>query len=240
MKNIITLGLFLLMSQFLISQIVINELDCDTPSTDTLEFIELKSDSPNFPLDGYVVVLFNGSASGMDSSYFTIDLDGYTTDINGLLLIGSKNVSPVPQLLISQDVIQNGADAVAIYLGNAEDFPEFTKATTTNLIDALVYDTADADDPELMALLGVSIQINEGAANNTNSIQRNNDGTYTVKLPTPRKLNDGTGVDLNGVSITIDQTQYNEGASFNIVFTTESIVTSDLAINFTLNNIVVR
>ena len=43
------------------AQIVINELDCDTPSTDILEFIELKSDTPNFPLDGYVVVLFNGS-----------------------------------------------------------------------------------------------------------------------------------------------------------------------------------
>ena len=47
-----------------LSQIVINELDCDTPSTDDKEFVELKSDAPNFALDGYVVVFFNGSVSG--------------------------------------------------------------------------------------------------------------------------------------------------------------------------------
>ncbi|RLD26835.1 MAG: endonuclease I, partial [Bacteroidetes bacterium] len=124
MKKIITLSFFLLISQLVKSQIVINELDCDTPSIDTLEFIELKSDTPNFSLNGYVVVLFNGSPNGADSSYFTIDLDGYTTDVNGLLLIGSNSVSPVPQLLISANVIQNGADAVAIYLGSWFDFPE--------------------------------------------------------------------------------------------------------------------
>ncbi|HLT53718.1 MAG TPA: hypothetical protein VKZ97_07500, partial [Flavobacteriaceae bacterium] len=93
------------------SQVVINELDCDTPGVDTQEFVELKSDTPNFPLDGYVVVMFNGSASGGNTSYVALDLDGYQTDINGLLLIGSNSVSPVPQYLISENVIQNGADA---------------------------------------------------------------------------------------------------------------------------------
>lgn len=123
------------MGQFILAQIVINEIDCDSPSTDTLEFIELKSDTPNFSLDGYVVVLFNGSSNGLgDKSYFTLDLDGYVTDVNGLLLIGSNNVSPVPQLLISTNVIQNGADAVAIYQADWFDFPEDTVATTTNLL----------------------------------------------------------------------------------------------------------
>jgi len=218
------------------SQIVINELDADTPSIDTAEFIELKSDTPNFSLDGYVVVLFNGSTSGADSSYFTLDLDGFTTDVNGLLLIGSNGVSPVPQLLIAENVIQNGADAVAVYLGSSSDFPDLTLATTTNLIDALVYDTSDADDTVLMNLLGVTEQINEGSANNTNSIQRNNDGSYFVATPTPRQLNDGSGVVLNGLSISIAQNQYDEGESFDIVFTTEQNVTSQLVLNFTLNN----
>ena len=111
--------------QFSFGQIVINELDCDSPSTDTLEFIELKSDTPNFSLDGFVVVLFNGSSDGSGTlSYFTIDLDGYTTDVNGLLLIGSNSVSPVPQYLIAENVIQNGPDAVAIYQADDFDFPE--------------------------------------------------------------------------------------------------------------------
>lgn len=233
MKRIITLGFFLLISQFTSSQIVINELDSDTPSIDTVEFIELKSDTPNFSLDGYVVVLFNGSTNGADSSYFTIDLDGFTTDVNGLLLIGSSSVSPVPQLLIASNTIQNGADAVAVYLGSWFDFPDGTLATTSNLIDALVYDTSDADDTVLMGLLGIAQQINENQNGNqtTESIQRNNDGSYTVKTPTPRQLNDGSGVVLNGVSIAIVQTQYNEGEAFNIVFTTEQNVT-DTPLNF--------
>ena len=236
MKKTVTLVFLLLLSQLVTSQIVINEIDSDTPSIDTKEFIELKSDTPNFSLNGYVVVLFNGSTSGGDSSYFTIDLDGFTTDVNGLLLIGSNGVSPVPQLLISENVIQNGADAVAIYLGSSFDFPEGTLATTSNLIDALVYDTSDADDTVLMDLLGVTQQINEGAANNTNSIQRANDGTYFVATPTPRQLNDGTGVVLNGVSMSVAQDQYNEGDQFEILFTTEQNVGAELALNLSLNN----
>ena len=39
------------------AQVVINELDSDTPSTDDKEFIELKSAVPNFSLNGYVLVL---------------------------------------------------------------------------------------------------------------------------------------------------------------------------------------
>jgi len=238
MKKIVTFSFTLLLSQILLSQIVINELDSDTPSIDNLEFIELKSDTPNFSLNGYVVVFFNGSTNGMDSSYLTIDLSGYTTDINGILLIGSTNVSPVPQLLIPENMIQNGADAVGVYLASPLDFPDRTLATSTNLIDALAYDTSDADDTVLMGLLGLTQQINENqnGKKTSESIQRNDNGTYTVKTPTPRQLNDGSGVVLNGVTIAIAQTQYNEGDVFNISFTTEQNVTAALTVNFTLNN----
>lgn len=241
MNKIFSIIVFLFICQFASSQIVINELDCDTSTSetniDTLEFLELKSDTPYFALDGYVVVFFNGSASGGDSSYLTIDLDGYTTDVNGLLLIGSANVSPFPQLIISSNLIQNGADAVAVYQGSWFDFPEGTLATQTNLIDALVYDTSDADDTNLMALLGETVQINEGSSNNTNSIQLNNDGiTYSVTTPTPRQLNDGSGVVLNGIAVSVNQTQYNEGDVFDITFTSETNVTEDLTLDFSLNN----
>ncbi|WAC01805.1 hypothetical protein N7U66_18255 [Lacinutrix neustonica] len=137
-------------------------------------------------------------------------------------------------------MIQNGADAVAIYQGNPTDFPEGTLATETNLIDALVYSTDDAEDTTLMALLGVTEQISEGPGNNTNSIQRFDDSagniSYTATTPTPRALNDGSGVALNGILITVSQTQYNEGAIFDITFSTEQNVTSDLNLNFILNN----
>jgi len=216
--------------------LVINELDCDTPSTDTEEFIELKSSTPNYNLDGYLVVLFNGSTSGGNSSYFTIDLNGYTTDNNGILLIGSATVSPTPGLLIYSNIIQNGADAIAIYKADYTDFPEGTLATQTNLIDALAYDTSDADDTGLMALLGLSEQINEGATNNTNSIQRNNDGTYTVKTPTPGLLNDGSGTVVNTITISTSTTTVQEEEVLEITFTTNENVTEDYTFSFTLNN----
>lgn len=233
----ITIILTLLIASISYSQaVVINELDCDTPGIDYGEFVELKSATPNFPLDGYVLVFFNGSTSGGDSSYFALDLDGAVTDINGLLLIGSDTVTPYPQVFIGENLIQNGADAAAIYLGNDYDFPIGTLATQTNLVDALVYDTSDADDTVLMSLLGVTEQINEGPGNNTNSIQRNNDGSYTSTTPTPRQLNDGSGVILNALEIAVSQTQVDEGSSFDITFTAQSNVDSDYSFSFIMNN----
>ncbi|AUC77384.1 endonuclease [Olleya sp. Bg11-27] len=247
MKKITLLILFLFASMGYSQTVVINELDCDTTfegnNIDNHEFIELLSSVPNFALDGYVLVLFNGSFSGNDSSYFALDLDGYITDVNGLLLIGSDLVSPFPQIIIPPNLIQNGADAVALYLGDATDFLEGTLATQTDLVDALVYDTSDSNDTELMALLGVTDQISEGSSNNTNSIQRFDDGlgnadsiTYVSTEPTPRALNDGSGIVLNGIFAAITEGQFNEGDTFAITFTTEQNVTSDLTIDFTLNN----
>ncbi|GAA0742052.1 endonuclease [Gaetbulibacter jejuensis] len=235
-KKLLAVILLFFACTTLFSQVVINELDCDTPGIDDQEFIELKSDTPNFSLDGYVLVFFNGSSSGGDSSYMTIDLDGAVTDVNGLLLIGSSTVTPFPQFLISPNVIQNGADAVAIYLGDDTDFPEGTLATQTNLIDALAYDTNDSDDTNLMALLGLTEQISEGASNNTNSIQRNDDGSYTATTPTPRALNEGGGVVFNAISISTALTQYGEGDTFDITFTAQENVTADFQFDFTLNN----
>ncbi|PVW14800.1 endonuclease [Marixanthomonas spongiae] len=237
-SSLVLLSLFFLFFLNTQAQIVINEFDTDTDGQDFEEFVELKSDTPNANLDDYVVVFFNGSQSGGDSSYLAFDLDGFTTDVNGILVVGSSNVSPVPAYLIPPAIIQNGPDAVAIYQGSAADFPEGTLATTTNLIDALAYDTNDPDDKILMGLLGLTEQINEGENSNqtTESIQRNNDGTYTVTTPTPGALNDGSGIDLNGVSFTTDQQEYTEGDTISITFTTENPVANDLIFDFTLEN----
>jgi len=246
MNHKITLLVTLFISQLTFSQVVINELDCDSPGAETMEFLELLSETPNYPLDGFVVVFFNGSDSGGNSSYFTIDLDGYTTDINGLLLIGSNSVSPVPQYLIAENVIQNGPDAVAIYQADDFDFPEETLATIDSLIDVLMYDTNDADDTDMINIFNQHPnftdlqQINEGPGNNPNSIQRFVDEfdvvTYTSTTPTPRQLNDGSGVVLNGISISVSQAQYNEDDTFGIAFTTEQNVTETLNFDILLEN----
>lgn len=241
MKRVLLLLIFLAPVLVWSQILVINEIDPDTPSTDTAEFVELKSQTPNFSTDGYILVFFNGSTSGGDASYMVIDLDGYVTDNNGLLLIGSSGVSPFPQVLISQNVIQNGADAVGIYQASVNDFPEGTLATQTNLIDALVYDTNDADDSDLLALLGETTQYNDNGTNtNQKSIQRFVDGmgveTYTAVAPTPREENDGSGTPINPIAISILQNQYGEGETFDITFTAESNVTSDVDFTISLNN----
>ena len=241
MHRVFTIIVFLFSTIIWSQTIVINELDADSPSTDTAEFIELKSQSPNISTDGYILVFFNGSSSGEDSSYMVIDLEGFVTDNNGLLLIGSVGVSPFPQVLISENVIQNGADAVGLYLASINDFPEGTLATQTNLIDAMVYGTNDDDDTVLMALLGESIQYNDNGTNaNPKSIQRfvNNMDveSFSTATPTPRRENDGSGSAINPIFISVIETQYGEGATFNITFTAETNVSSDLNFTISLNN----
>ncbi|GGI58181.1 endonuclease [Winogradskyella haliclonae] len=238
MRNF-TFLLFFLVSFFAQSQVlVINEIDPDTPSTDDKEFIEIKSLTPNFSTDGYILVFFNGSTNGGDSSYLAYDLNGYTTDSNGLLVLGNLLVSPFPQVVIPNNVIQNGADAIAIYQASVNDFPEGTLATQTDLIDALVYDTNDADDSVLLGLLGETIQYNDnGTTSNPRSLQRQNDGTYIAATPTPRALNDGSGIVFNTIEISVSSTEYNEGDSFVITFTADQNVTSDVTFNISLNNL---
>lgn len=241
MKVSLLLFIVFFISRLGFSQIVINELDCDTSGIDDVEFVELLSETPNFSLDGFVLVFFNGSINGQHTSYLALDLDGYETDVNGLLLIGSTNLSPFPQYVIAPNSIQNGVDAVAIYRADDLDFEEPIKAYVDDtLIDVLIYRTTQSDGNEFVSIFSAfnpSIQIiSEGATNNTSSIQRNNDGTYTVKSPTPRQLNDGSGVILNGILMTIAQTSYNEGETFDIVLTSEQTLTSDMNITITLNN----
>ncbi len=242
MRKILFGFLFTLISVIGSAQtLVINELDCDTPGIDDKEFVELKSSLPNFQLDGYVVVFFNGSANGGNLSYLALDLDGYTTDVNGIFLIGSNTVTPFPQYMIQVNVIQNGADAVAIYKNDATNFPIGTLAYVDNtLVDVLIYGTADPDPIstlDIFKAFNPNIKlINEGGGNNTNSIARNNDGSYTAGTPTPRKPNDGSGIILNGLLTTLSKIKYMESESIDITFTTELNVSEDLIIKFTLTN----
>lgn len=222
------------------SQVVINEMDTDTPGTDDKEFIELKSATPNFALDAYVLVFFNGSStsSTASKSYYAVDLDGCSTDANGIFVLGNELVSPVPDKILPISTIQNGEDAIALYLGSTADFPNNTLATSTNLVDALAFGTDDPDAVALMALLNLTVQINENAngSGTTQSIQRKNDGTYEVKAPTPGANNDGSGFVYNGITISAPFDTYNEGDTFTITFTTQTPVSSPLSFSFTLDS----
>jgi endonuclease I len=228
--------IFILSGISIYSQVVINEIDVDMTGSDVNEFIELKSTTPNFSLDGYVLVLYNETNS---LSYYVIDLDGYSTDINGIFLSGNTAVSPAPTLIFPNGKIQNGPDVIALYQANSTDFPDGTLATSTNLVNAIAYSTAAPTATNLMAIFGLTVSTNENmnGLGTTQSIQRKNDGTYEVKTPTPGMNNDGSGIILNYITVSTSQTNYNEGDVFDFVFTTSQPVTgSDLLFNFTLVN----
>ena len=141
--------------------VVINELDSDQAGTDAAEFVELfDGGAGNTSLTGMVVVFYNGSN---DLSYAAFDLDGYSTDASGYFVLGNTGV-PGVDLVFAGNFLQNGQDAVALYNGDATSFPNGTAVTTTNLVDALVYDTSDADDPGLLVLLNAGQpQVDENA-----------------------------------------------------------------------------
>lgn len=180
------------------TSVLINEIDADTPGEDAQEFVELYDGGEGHTdLTGLVLVFYNGATN---TAYRVFDLDGRTTNADGFFVVGNPDVVPAPALVFAPGELQNGADAVALYVGNAGDFPPDAPLTTANLLDAVVYDTDDADDAELLALLAPGQpQVNEagGKAVEQQSIQRCPDGAggqrhtsaFHPALPTPGRAN---------------------------------------------------
>ena len=235
----IFIPLLILFTSVCFSQnVIINELDVDTDGVDDKEFIELKTPYSNTPLNGLVMVVFNGSSSGGNQSYNAYNLDGIVTDVNGIAVLGGPELTPSADVGLSTNFFQNGTDAVGIYLGDETDFPDQTLATTTNLVDAIVYETSDAENTTLQNLLGLSQQINEdeNGQKDTQSMQRANDGSWYVADPTPKQLNDGSGVIFKVVDISVSNEVIAEGEVLDITLTTSEAVTEDVTIDFSVTN----
>jgi uncharacterized surface protein with fasciclin (FAS1) repeats len=196
MKKILLL-LLVCVSNVIAAQIAdvrINEVDQDQPGTDTTEFVELFG-APNTPLDGLVLVFFNGSG---DASYDVYDLAGKTTDESGFFLLGSQQMAGIDDTLTynASGSIQNGQDAIALYLGSGADWPTGTPVSSTNLVDAIVYTSGDGPDDGLTAALTPNQPILDVAGNSTSSFSRVPDGgaafdhsAYVLQAPTPGSSN---------------------------------------------------
>ena len=213
---------------------VINEIDVDQAGADSVEFIEVYDGGVgNASLDGLSVVLFNGSN---ETAYDTISLDGLTTNQDGYFVIGSSNVTNVGVVEFTTSGLQNGPDAVALYTGTPP-----MSATTINLLDAIVYGTADGDDPGLLTALGQVVQYDEdaNATSETESLARQPDGTgtFATQAPTPGESNfiappttttlisaiQGTGGTLDGDVVGVDDVSAFAGQ----IVTISAIVTAD-------------
>lgn len=184
--------------------LLISELDADSPGQDKREFIEVSTAwNSSVSLDGYVVVLFNGGTSNLDR-YAIFDLnDGGATSPDGLMLLGSNLLINTPDILMDEQLIQNGEDAIAIYQywDEVSSFPlGFIPAGTDGLIDALIHETGDDNDrPGLAPLLLAGGVFDEGvntSARETASIQRcdalaarRDTTTFKREVPTPGLTN---------------------------------------------------
>lgn len=178
------------------ARVVINEVDADQTALDTREFVELYDGGAGKTLlDGLVVVFYNGA---VNTAYFSFDLDGAATDSDGYFLLGSFDVGP--DIVLPDGQIQNGPDAVALYVGNASEFPSGTPLKTENLLDAVVYTTGAAEDSPLLGLVGgIGPVLEEGGAVDaeTQSLQRCPNGQglplslspFASATPTPRAEN---------------------------------------------------
>lgn len=191
------------------ASIVINEVDSDQTGTDAAEFIELYGPLGATSLTNHFLVLYNGSN---DSEYLTFDLDGQSIPADKYWVLGPStltvpNTDHAPPNFPATNAIQNGADAVALWhdpTGSVMAI-DFIGTTVTSppagliLVDAVVYDTSDADDTGLLnALTPGQPQINENgnSASTTDAIARVPDGgfpllttTYVAQPPTPGTAN---------------------------------------------------
>ena len=220
------------------AEVLINEVDADTAGTDTLEFVELFG-AANAPLDGLVLVFYNGSN---DQSYAAFDLDGFTLSSTGYFVAGNAAV-PNVNLVFANNFLQNGADAVAVYVGDAADFPNGTAVTTVGLVDAVVYDTDDADDAGLLVLLNAGEpQLNENGRGNKDghalarvpngSGGARNTSSFAPQPPTPGTTNSPPpGVILTQSGGSTDATEGGAGDTYTVALTTAP--TADVTVTVT-------
>ncbi len=221
-------------------KIVINEVDSDQTSTDTGEFIELyDSGVGNVSLAGKSIVFFNGNGN---VAYKVYDLAGQFTNAAGFFVLGNPGV-PGVNLTFPNATLQNGQDAVALYSGV---FPTNGTVTTTNLLDAVVYDNGQTDGAGLLPLLvagQTSVNENQNSLGTTQSIARVPDGgtprqtsTYVAQTPTPGTYNQlpHVGVQIIQSASRVDVEEGGTTDSYQIAL--ESIPTADVTITVAPDN----
>lgn len=205
------------------AEIVINEIDVDQ-NVDTLEFVELYDGGiGNISLNGYTIAFYNGSTNQI---YNVFDLDGYSTDENGYFVLGNTAIAQA-SLNFANGNLQDGADAVALYIDDAVNLAVGTFVTTNNLSDAIVYGTDDATDDDLLPLLNPGQnQVDEDAYGlkkyhscsripNGSGGFRNTD-TFEPATPTPGAVNEGA-VHLIYSNNTFTENIANDGSISNTI-----------------------
>lgn len=199
MKSYISIAIAMSIAAHSQADILINEVDADQSGTDNAEFVELfDGGQGNSSLSDYSLVFYNGNGA---QSYKSVSLSTQKTNDSGYFVIcGDTTTVNNCDLDIGANtkLIQNGADAVALYQRPASDFANGSGIQLEGLVDALVYDTNDSDNTALLSLLNPNQpQVNEDDAGDKdnhsnqrcgNLLARTTDG-YVQAQPTPGLAN---------------------------------------------------
>ena len=172
-----------------IAEVRINEIEPTTIDTGAFEFIELYG-PPGQNLDSLTLVLFNGINS---QSYFSLDLDGYTLDQEGFLMLAPNNTFCADLFIgVNQNWIQDGTDGIALFIGSAADWPNGTLVQNSFLLDAIVYGVQNNAPGLTSVLMSGQPIVSDNPALNPSSFSRISDGgdslssaAFTVQYPTP-------------------------------------------------------
>ena len=191
--------LFVFLSYSASANILINEIDVDQSGTDTAEFVELyNAGSVAVDISDYQLVFYDGYDQ---TAYEVYSLSSSSLDVGGyhVLCGDDNNVTHCDQVVSpTQELLQDGADAVALYSSSTVIVGD--PVSVIDLVDAIVYDTNDIDNSELLVLLNSGEpQVNESERSDStlHSNQRFPNGsggtrntvTYTQLPPTPGELN---------------------------------------------------
>ncbi|XP_072024494.1 uncharacterized protein [Amphiura filiformis] len=187
-KSALTLG---------VPDFIINEIKPRNSDSNT-EFIELKG-LVSTPLDEYVLVLF----SDRGRSIYTVSMAEKRTDHNGVAVIGSHGMVPIPLISFPNSnvpIIPQGTGAVVLYRGVVTDFPVKTQMTADGVVDAVVFtsDQAKLDNEMTSVLTPASPSFYAGhfwLKGKDQSISRcqccrpQSNSAFTLSTPTPYQAN---------------------------------------------------
>nr|XP_060642378.1 uncharacterized protein LOC132781870 isoform X1 [Anolis sagrei ordinatus]XP_060642379.1 uncharacterized protein LOC132781870 isoform X1 [Anolis sagrei ordinatus] len=134
--------------------LLINEVNPDNPGKrEDAEYIELfyPGRVRPFELWNHWLVFYNGKNN---LAYQVINLGGHRTDARGYFLVGSAGVTPKPSIVLRDNTIQNGAEAVALYHSPNAIYKMNMEVTTEGLVDAVVYTASSSETADrLLAIL---------------------------------------------------------------------------------------
>ncbi|XP_042293533.1 uncharacterized protein LOC121914292 [Sceloporus undulatus] len=192
--------------------LLINEVNPDNPgSREDTEYIELFYPGPApFELWNYWLVLYNGKNN---LAYYVVKLGGYHTDKRGYFLVGSAGVTPRPSIILPDNTIQNGAEAVALYHSPKAIYKINMPVTAEGLVDVVVYKSRGSDKADrLLAVLtpGQSV-VHENESHSTEdeslsrclSLSPRDQSSFQVTEITPFQENTCPSLSLNSTEETL-------------------------------------